>query len=275
MINKPEPEKPETNVIADEILRDRIRKLIDEPKSSSRWAQMTRHPLTATFIGFILSGVIGLILTNYYSEKQRERENQRSENQKKIDRELAAEREHYDASIRAIQSFSKLIYERQTRSMMLASSFRRGASVDEVQERKKEYDKVFVDWNTNLQVNLFMLRDVVKESTYSQFEDYIEFSLAPMFRRIDGCLTEAYDIRFRNKSLRPSSVSQESAQSELDCTQLSDDINASLNCSYAITDSLYQFVTSERPTSSSRKIDLSQDTLDEIEREIQDKCGHE
>ena len=157
--------------------------------------------------------------------------------------------------------------------MMLASSFRRNAFDDEVRERKKEYDKVFVDWNTNLQVNLFMLRDVVKESTYSRFESYVEFGLTPIFRRIDRCLTEAYDKRFRNKPSRSNSIAEESVQ--LDCTQLSDDLSKSLDCSYAITDGLYQLVTSERPTSYGREMDLSQATLDEIDREIHVRCEYE
>jgi hypothetical protein len=74
------------SVIDDEVLRSRIRKLIDEKPSPSTFQQVSTNPLTSIIIGFLLTGLIGGFLTYYYNRKQKELETQRTIEQQQLDR---------------------------------------------------------------------------------------------------------------------------------------------------------------------------------------------
>lgn len=316
----------QANTIDDEVLRSRIRKLIEKPKDASLWNRLSTNPLISVIPGFALTGVIGAYLTNYYNEKQKELEHLRNTQQKELDRtrdeqqrtlendrnhqqkeleylrdqrqrelereraerqkelefeknkqqqlldfsrdvrqrnferERAQQQANYAASTKAIQDFSKLMYERQTRSMLLYSSFNRNAPIEEVRERKKEYDRTFVDWGAQHQANLLMIRNAVKAKTYSDFEGVIEFGLVPIFRRIDACLTESYDARIRDESVAPI----------LERCQVSEELRLSIDCSYAITDELFRFITFEHYAPKGRG-----NTVEDISiNRIQNQCGY-
>lgn len=75
-----------SSTVDDEVLRSRIRTLIDEKPASSFFQRISTNPLTAIVIGFLLTGVIGGFLTNYYSTKQKELEVQRTEQERESDR---------------------------------------------------------------------------------------------------------------------------------------------------------------------------------------------
>jgi hypothetical protein len=131
-------------------------------KDDSEKTELTRHPLTVVLVAFVLSGVLGTLFSNWISGRQSEIEQLR----------LAAE-----SRKAAVQNLSRYVYERRARAEMLASSFRRGASKDEIRERKKSYDETYVKWNSNHQANLFLVRDVLQEDQYSYFEQVVEFLL--------------------------------------------------------------------------------------------------
>jgi hypothetical protein len=69
-----------SSVITDEVLRNRIRVLIDEEKKPkpSIWQRFSTHPLTIVFLSFLLSIPLGGFLTNHYTNKQQELMRQRS-----------------------------------------------------------------------------------------------------------------------------------------------------------------------------------------------------
>ncbi len=195
--------------------------------------ELSRHPLTVVVFGFLLTGVAGTLFSNYYNDKQIERD--------RFFKITAARR-------LAIQDFARLIYHRRTRAAMLASSFLRLAPLEEVKERKRLYDDAFVDWDSRIQANLFLIRSVMESEGYSNFEYHVEFRLVPIFREIDKCLTQAYDQRLIN----------ESPQETLKSCQIRTILQHSLDCSYAITDQLFRIAAPIEPLSS-----------DEIERRLE------
>jgi hypothetical protein len=82
------PEKERIRAtIDDETLRAKIRRIIDEPKPESKLKQFTSSPLTALFLGFLLTGIVGVALTNYYNTKQKELEFHLSDLQRDRERE--------------------------------------------------------------------------------------------------------------------------------------------------------------------------------------------
>jgi hypothetical protein len=92
-------------------------------KDDSEKTELTRHPLIVVLVAFVLSGVLGTLFSNWISGRQSEIEQLR----------LAAE-----SRKAAVQNLSRYVYERRARADMLASSFRRGASKDEIRERKNK-----------------------------------------------------------------------------------------------------------------------------------------
>ena len=103
----------------------------------------------------------------------------------------------------AIKQMSNLIYERRTRAGMVVSSLRRLADVEELKHRKRLYDEVYVDWNKNVRLNLFVIREVMGERQLSAFEqDFEELLVRPM-SLIDNCLTRAYDLKVAGQDPLP------------------------------------------------------------------------
>jgi hypothetical protein len=103
----------------------------------------------------------------------------------------------------AIKLMSNLIYERRTRAGMVVSSMRRLADTEELKHRKRLYDEVYVDWNKNVRLNLFVIREVMGEKALSAFEqDFEELLIHPM-SLIDNCLTKAYDMKLGGQDPLP------------------------------------------------------------------------
>ena len=179
-------------------------------------ATLSHHPLVVVFVAFVLSGVLGTLFSTWISDRQSEIEKLR----------LAAE-----ARKAAVQNLSRYMYERRARAEMLVSSLRRNVSQDEIKERKRLYDDVYVRWNSNHQANLFLVRDVLQEVQYSYFENVIEFDLvSKIFAPLDNCLTRAYDVELKDGD--PNDI--------LDKCNARGLLQQALDCSYAITDELYK-----------------------------------
>ena len=70
------------SVISDEVLRHRIRAIIEEQPKASKLKRLFDHPLAIGLIiatvGFALTGIVGGLLTNYYTVRQQELASQRS-----------------------------------------------------------------------------------------------------------------------------------------------------------------------------------------------------
>jgi hypothetical protein len=178
--------------------------------------------LTGIAVGFLFTGVIGTLLSNYYSNKQ-------------FEREKFLEMTNTRRS--AIQNFASLIYLRLSRADMVTSSLNRSAPLEEVKDRKKLYDDAYVNWNSNLQSNLFLIRSVIEAKGYSDFEGHVEFRLTPILSKVDACLTKAYDQKLKN--VNPKKI--------LDSCKIRDILNLSQDCSYAITDGLFKIAAPIEP----------------------------
>jgi hypothetical protein len=206
--------------------------------------KLSRHPLVAIVVGFLLTGIAGTWLSNFYSERQIERD--------RFEQITEARRA-------ALQEFATLIYHRLTRAQMLASSLRRSAPLEELKERKRLYDDAFVDWGSTLQANLFLIRSVMESEGYSDFERHVEFRLVPILREVDACLTRAFDERLRGHGTK--AILQ-------DC-DITNSLQLALDCSYAITDGLFQLAAPIEPLS----LPEAERRRSSANREIKKKCG--
>ena len=152
-------------------------------------------------------------------------------------RETESDRIRSEYRQAAVQELSTFIYERRSRSALLLSALRRHSqdpvpeSMQEVIERKRQYDEAYFNWNGHHQANLLLVRQILNSTEYSKFEAFVELRLVrEAFTPIDQCLTQAYDITIRGRD--PNSVLAECNVSQL--------MQLSLDCGFAITDALYR-----------------------------------
>lgn len=205
--------------------------------------KLSRHPLTAVIVAFLLTGIAGTLLSNYYSEKQIERDRFQ---------------QITEARLATLQEFARLIYYRLTRAQMLFSSLRRAAPIEELKERKKLYDDAFVEWGAKLQSNLFLIRSVMELQGYSDFESHVEFRLVPIMREIDASLTTAYDDRLKGHDTKDT----------LKKCGITDSMQIAIDCSYAITDGLFQLAAPIEPLSREE----AESRRSAANQEITNKC---
>jgi hypothetical protein len=130
----------------------------------------------------------------------------------------------------AIQSLSQLFYERRTKAGLVVSSIRRGADLEEVRQRKRSYDETYVDWNKNIRLTLFAIREAMGERSFSALEQDFENKLVAALSEIDSCLTRAYDLR----------VAGQNAAAHLDTCQMATLYQQTLDCGSTFTNELYK-----------------------------------
>jgi hypothetical protein len=131
---------------------------------------------------------------------------------------------------KSVEEIAHLIYDRRTRAGMVVSSIRRKAPLDEVQFRKRAYDEAYVDWNKNILLNLFVIREVGGELKFATLEQMFEDDLVGAMADVDRCLTKAYDQKLAGKE----------AVLLLDDCQMSMLHQFVLDCGATFTDELYK-----------------------------------
>lgn len=103
----------------------------------------------------------------------------------------------------SVENIGNLFYARRTRAGMVNSSLRRNAPLEEVQHRKRAYDESYVDWNTNIRKNLFVIREVMGAKDFAKLELQFEEDVVGALADIDRCLTKAYDERIAGRDPVP------------------------------------------------------------------------
>jgi hypothetical protein len=173
------------------------------------------HPLTSVIVGFILTGIIGWALTNWYNERQKQNDFARA---------------RFENGTTAAQDFARIVYRRYTRASMLYSAFLRDAELNEIRQRKKDYDDAYADWGSSLQSNLFVARKLTGKIEYSALESPVENALVPAFTAVDSCLTKAYDARLRGQAVAPI----------LSACNMTGRLKRTFDLSYDVTEELFQ-----------------------------------
>ncbi len=193
-----------------------------EDEGTNAVARFSRHPLTLMVVGFLLTGVVGTVVSNRFSASERERE-----------RFLQVT----EARRAAIQDFARTLYERRGRADLLANAVRRRAGPAELRERKRAYDETYLKWERDLQANLFMIRGALESDEYTSAEGDVETRLAPLLRQLDNCVTAAYDRQLQGGD----------GGAELQRCGYADALSRSRACAYAVTDQLFRMAVRTSP----------------------------
>jgi hypothetical protein len=109
----------------------------------------------------------------------------------------------------AISAISRTFYERYTRTRLLRSALSMPFDLQDLRERRAQYDQSYVSLNSNIQVNLFLARGLLDPEIYSDYhKSYEQLLSGCMFRPIDRHLTDWYVCRTSKLSHPPAVLSQ-------------------------------------------------------------------
>ncbi len=155
----------------------------------------------------------------------------------------------YQRKTQAIQTISDLVYERRTRAGMVVWAVRRNAELDELRYRKRAYDEAFVAWNTKVQRNIFMIREISSEGGVTRLETQFQEMLVTALADTDRCLTKAYDARLKGQDSAPI----------LEACRMTDLHQVTLDCAATFTNELNRltqlsFLPFAGPTDEKRKL---------------------
>jgi hypothetical protein len=174
-----------------------------------RYARLTRRQLlvfalASAVINGIITASVGAWLAQTYNTYQSRRE--------------------------AIAGIAHLVYERRTRAGMVASAIRRNAEISEVRHRKQAYDEAYVDWNKNVMLNLFAIREAAGDFNVSSLEPVFEDYLVAALADVDRCITKAYDLR----------IAEGDAKAMLEQCRMAELHQYVLDCGATFTNELYK-----------------------------------
>jgi hypothetical protein len=131
---------------------------------------------------------------------------------------------------KSVETLAHLIYDRRTRAGMVVSSLRRNALPEEIQYRKRAYDEAYVDWNKNILLNLFSIREVAGDLKFTTLVKTFEDELVASMADVDRCLTKAYDAKLAGQDPAPL----------LDACRIATMHQFVLDCGATFTDELYK-----------------------------------
>lgn len=217
--------------------------------TAQRIASFFKHPLGAAMITFLFTGVAATLFSNFLNGISKQR-----------DLDFAARQRAADS----VKTITDLIFERGFRAQMIVSSIKRNADEDEIKQRKKDYDAIFVRYNSTIQSNLFRVREMFHTTEYTDFERLFEGPLRRLLVAQDRCTTSAYDYAISIDESKRASTQDilshclESNQ-EADITSMWESIQ---QCEYAFTNALFRIVEQ-----SEKLINLSS-----LESEVQAAC---
>lgn len=149
---------------------------MEETEKKRSWAEILKHPTANMIIGFLLTGVVGTAVTNYYSMK-RQQETRHTEL-------VAANKE-------TVSTLASLNAERLARAEMLLAALEEGDR-ESIKELKKMYKEAELRWKTESSPALMVARQVLPQERYYRFRDYMENEYHSRFLiPIGQCLKQA------------------------------------------------------------------------------------
>jgi hypothetical protein len=128
-------------------------------------ADLLKHPLANVIIGFLLTGVLGTTLTQYYIS-QREKQSKQHE--------LTTTRKQ------SIAEFAALNAEYLARAEMFLAAVDRG-DAGSAKELKKMFDDATVRWRTETSATLMAARDVLPPEIYVEFREQLSAEFRERF----------------------------------------------------------------------------------------------
>jgi len=213
-------------MIEEEVLKAKIRKLIDEPKPDSVFKKFSSNPLTTIFLGFLLTVVAGAAITSYFGLKQKEFEhklNVEQEEKKRIQDRLDKLVEQQRNDILKIQDHS---YEERQKDF----AFQRELLQKQTEQNRgfsNELNKTRIEKIAEVWQKIYEF-----EAAYQLATSKYDLLLEKTFKRLGGSLPILIDREF-DKSLFESFTDKAA-----DTNEVNDLFNSSTILQKSLIDSL-------------------------------------
>lgn len=173
-------------IIAEEVLRGRIREGIAVTDNPPVWRALLAAPLTSV----LLAGVLGAWLTHYYDTGRLQTENKLIVSRATSDRLLTQHESEISRAFSTFESVSRLLDKRLWRARSLVWAADDGADSAEIARRHAAYREAVTEWNESLNRNLSSV-----ERYFGQKQrGYLEGPIA------DGLRTVNAELRDKNVS---------------------------------------------------------------------------
>jgi hypothetical protein len=176
--------------------------------------QMLKHPLANVIIGFLLTGVLGTAITQYYIALREKQAQQR---------ELATTRKESIAELSALNA------EYLARADMLLAAIDRGDE-SSATKLKAMFDDAAVRWQTGKAPALMAARDILPREIFIQFRDRFDKGFHDRFLvPLGTCVKKAADAL----------VDGEDVAAVLQACHARDYLAQASTCSQSLLDMLY------------------------------------
>lgn len=221
--------------------------------SSAPSRSVWEHPMTLLLLGFLLTGVLGTLISAKVQSRAAETERERH----KLELERDQETRHYESSTKALVDFSNALYVRYVRAGMLKSALSRGAPVAEVRHRKELYDEALVQQETTVLSSHLLIREALKEQDYDYWESHYQNALKPRLSDLDKKLTTVTDAYLSRPKKGIQLFNKDSASI--------DELYAEVRvCDSAIVNAVFRSLSSKEYLSGDKVIDTQQKAKDDV-----------
>ena len=150
----------------------------EKTRENRTLGEMLKHPLANVIVGFLLTGVLGTTITQYYLVL---REKQKQQNELTVTRK------------ESIAALSTLNAEYLARAGRLLATVEKGNEAG-VKELKSIFDDAAVRWQIEKPPTILAARDVLPADIYFQFRDHLDEGFRDRFMVPFGkCLENAVE----------------------------------------------------------------------------------
>jgi len=173
------------------------------------------HPMTNMVVGFLLTGVLGTALTQYFMDR-RDQEKARSA-------AVVTRKE-------AVRELSHLMAARQLQAQLMVEAIEAGASEEELNKIKHENHEAYKAWQTDRASTMLLAREVMSDDAFKEFSRRVEQGLGEhIFEPLRECIL---DIASKSKQ-------RQAALTAIEQCRIHEILDKSEECSSALVDGLY------------------------------------
>jgi hypothetical protein len=169
-------------LISDEVLRARIRRIADAPPSKPLWERVTTNPLLIVVLSFALTWGVGTLLTNSWEQS-------RLDSQRVIEKE----REDNAARISAFNEFFGILYEHNARAFLFEQALSRDAPLETLADLVVAERELFARSNTKIGLMHFSLRNLMSPGTYLRVVKAMDNGMYVPLQLVDQAHATAYE----------------------------------------------------------------------------------
>ena len=173
------------------------------------------HPMANMVVGFLLTGVLGTTLTQYFMDR---RDQEQARNAAVITRK------------EAVRELSHLMAARQFHAQLMVEAIESGASDEELKKIKHENHEAYKAWQTDRASIMLLAREVMSDEAYKEFSRRVEQGLGDhIFEPLRQCIL---DIASKSKQ-------RQAALAAIEQCRIHEILDKSEECSSALVDGLY------------------------------------